>query len=369
MSTAGVIVFPERPSNGNYEYIRPTNFVIDTSKKPDKTETQSDTKTENEYAYITTIRPGLEATTKTCNIETSPSSTGRAPEGRRSRLEEIIRVPLPQIPRRPPPVPSELAEDRTILERAPAPLPAAVDDDLPPAIPSRKPQSKSKSGNRKGSKSENDPVYQGGDYCNNLPSPPPLPSSHQYLSYEMTIPGTERGQTYTSLADLHSNDPSEMDPSESPSNDLSDVDSSGVEATSGSRSRHGDRIEHSKTGMSNRAPPPIPPLPQKWTNPIAKMTETAATNDATDIGSRMARYVTASEVPLDEDAENWTISDVTEALRLLKMSKYANLFSEREIDGALLCSLDEATLVEDFGFKQFEATKFFMFVRKGWRPK
>lgn len=270
-------------------------------------------------------------------------------------------------------MPHEVELDIRQDERASAKLPTGVDDDdVPPAIPSRKPRSGSNTDNRangKGSKpdpvknaaEESNPVYCGGDYYDDTISSRPV---KQY-SYEMTIPGAAQGQSYTSLADIHSDRPTRNAPFERFPHDHSDMDSFGEDATTScSHSRHDERVGLS----SDQSSPPIPPLPQKWTNPVAK--ETAVTSDdVTNSGSRMARYVIASEVPPDEDAENWTISDVTEALRLLKMSQYGEMFREREIDGALLCSLDERTLVEDFGFKLFEATKFFMFVRKGWRPK
>jgi hypothetical protein len=53
----------------------------------------------------------------------------------------------------------------------------------------------------------------------------------------------------------------------------------------------------------------------------------------------------------------------------MNIDKYAGQLSDAQIDGALLKELDEQILIEEFGFKRFEAIKLMRFARNGYLPK
>ena len=74
-----------------------------------------------------------------------------------------------------------------------------------------------------------------------------------------------------------------------------------------------------------------------------------------------------SELP--SDAQSLTVDELSQCMQLLNLQQYVKLFREQQIDGALLLSLDSDVLIEDFGFKRFDAIKLVKFAREGWRPK
>ncbi|ESP02652.1 hypothetical protein LOTGIDRAFT_237883 [Lottia gigantea] len=63
------------------------------------------------------------------------------------------------------------------------------------------------------------------------------------------------------------------------------------------------------------------------------------------------------------------ISDISEALTKLHLDKYVKPLKEAQIDGPLLLTLDEPTLVEDFKMKTYEAKKLLLFAKTGHIPK
>jgi hypothetical protein len=84
-------------------------------------------------------------------------------------------------------------------------------------------------------------------------------------------------------------------------------------------------------------------------------------------GDRELRWLSIDEIPTD--VTSFTVDDVASCLRLLNLGGYVALFRREQIDGDLLTSLDKDVLMEDFGFKRFDAIKLEKFVRHGWRPK
>jgi hypothetical protein len=79
------------------------------------------------------------------------------------------------------------------------------------------------------------------------------------------------------------------------------------------------------------------------------------------------RWTSLNEVP--DDVTSLTVEDVVDCLRLLNLHKYVNVFREQQIDGALLTSLDQQLLVNEFQFKRFDALKLEKFACHRWRPK
>ena len=57
------------------------------------------------------------------------------------------------------------------------------------------------------------------------------------------------------------------------------------------------------------------------------------------------------------------------SVQSVNLQQYITVFRKQQIDGALLLSLDSDVLIEDFGFKRFDAIKLFKFAREGWIPK
>jgi hypothetical protein len=50
-----------------------------------------------------------------------------------------------------------------------------------------------------------------------------------------------------------------------------------------------------------------------------------------------------------------SVQELGQYLHILNIGQYAGKFSDTQIDGTLLKELDEKVLVEEFGFKPFEA--------------
>ena len=64
---------------------------------------------------------------------------------------------------------------------------------------------------------------------------------------------------------------------------------------------------------------------------------------------------------------DFSVEEMCECLRSLRLEKYVETFDENQIDGALFCQLDIEEF-QDLGFNKFEIKKLFFF-KDGWRPK
>jgi hypothetical protein len=75
--------------------------------------------------------------------------------------------------------------------------------------------------------------------------------------------------------------------------------------------------------------------------------------------------------PVNSSFEIYSLSvrDLGQYLHILNIGQYTGKFSDAQIDGALLKELDEKVLVEEFGFKRFEALTLLIFARHGFLPK
>jgi len=69
------------------------------------------------------------------------------------------------------------------------------------------------------------------------------------------------------------------------------------------------------------------------------------------------------------DIYSLSVQDLGQYLHILNIGQHAGKFSDAQIDGTLLKELDEKVLVEEFGFKRFEARTLMMFARHGYLPK
>lgn len=76
-------------------------------------------------------------------------------------------------------------------------------------------------------------------------------------------------------------------------------------------------------------------------------------------------FESLKEIPTDLSAMNKR--NIAGCLQLLGMSKYAEQFISRDVDGALLSMMKEEMLMQDFSMRSFEAMKLCQFI-KGWRP-
>lgn len=70
--------------------------------------------------------------------------------------------------------------------------------------------------------------------------------------------------------------------------------------------------------------------------------------------------------PLDE-VKSMSVEGLAKVLRGLNMDKHADQFIENQVDGSLLCELEEDEL-KDLGLNKFEIKKLFRY-KQGWRPK
>lgn len=112
--------------------------------------------------------------------------------------------------------------------------------------------------------------------------------------------------------------------------------------------------------------------PSESSSAAAAATEAAplATSPATSSDGQhlLRRYMFACDVPKDVDFAAVSTTDLAHCLCLLSLWTFAEVFQERDIDGALLVTLDEDILVTDLGFRTSEAKKLLRFVRDKWRP-
>jgi hypothetical protein len=69
------------------------------------------------------------------------------------------------------------------------------------------------------------------------------------------------------------------------------------------------------------------------------------------------------------DIYSLSVQDLGQYLHILNIGQYAGKLSDAHVDGTLLKELDDAILVEEFGFKRFEALKLMRFARHGYLPK
>jgi hypothetical protein len=69
------------------------------------------------------------------------------------------------------------------------------------------------------------------------------------------------------------------------------------------------------------------------------------------------------------DIHSLSVQELGQYLHILNIGQYAGKFSDTQIDGTLLKELDEKVLVEEFGFKRFEALTLMIFARHGYLPK
>ena len=69
------------------------------------------------------------------------------------------------------------------------------------------------------------------------------------------------------------------------------------------------------------------------------------------------------------DIDSLLIQDIAEYLHILNIGQYAEQLADAQIDGILLKELDEQILIDEFGFKRFEAIKLMKFARHGHLPK
>jgi len=96
-------------------------------------------------------------------------------------------------------------------------------------------------------------------------------------------------------------------------------------------------------------------------SPCAKIVSpTSATSDG--VG-----YASLDDVPAD--LGSLSLQEVCQCLRLLNLHQHEDSFSRAQIDGQLLVAVDQQMLVEELGFKRFDAVKLEKFARHGWRPK
>ena len=69
------------------------------------------------------------------------------------------------------------------------------------------------------------------------------------------------------------------------------------------------------------------------------------------------------------DIYSLSVQDLGQYLHILNIGQHAGKFSDAQIDGTLLKELDVEILVEEFGFKRFEALTLMTFARHGYLPK
>lgn len=316
----------ERPSNGDYEYIRPNNFLVESLIKPKNIPSNNLISASNEYSY-TISRELNKATQLQKPADESVNESQALMDLTFDHHMEIFTVKLPPMPRRRPPTPPPAIADSAVCMNS-----EKGDESTPPAIPSRKNKIKF---------SRDFPRLRDDEVQMEIQTP------------EITAHALNNSDEDDCYEDVV------LPSAELPWNN--NLVSFQIDSTNSIINVSSDNCtdESSITRLASSA----------FFNENASNAVAAVHKSGIGELSKLAIYDSAAQVPCDEDIETWTVGDVAELLRLLKMNQYSDVFRQNEIDGALLLSLDEKTLICDFGFKQFEATKVVMFIRKNWRPK
>ncbi|KAK3584630.1 hypothetical protein CHS0354_003913 [Potamilus streckersoni] len=112
--------------------------------------------------------------------------------------------------------------------------------------------------------------------------------------------------------------------------------------------------------VPNNSPPDIPPR-----NPKKNVAQVITPSKQLLLTSKREVTATYSNSALPDDIEQYSIKDVTEALKLLKLEKYIPAFVAKVIDGRMLQKLDETILKDELNFTRIEALRFMDFVKNG----
>jgi len=109
--------------------------------------------------------------------------------------------------------------------------------------------------------------------------------------------------------------------------------------------------------FSRRKLPPPPPVNQSASYEHLLVEEGNAGQDV------------AETAPPNSAVVGLSVDDVADCLRQMHLDAFVDAFHEHGVDGHLLANIDEQMLISNFAMSRFEATKFIMFVKQGWRPK
>jgi len=108
-----------------------------------------------------------------------------------------------------------------------------------------------------------------------------------------------------------------------------------------------------------------------YKGPQTKTTSSAGAQSSTSLSPQNSfdrvGYPSLDEVPTD--VSDLSVEEVLQCLRWLNLSHHVDRFRAEQIDGELLVAVDQQVLIEEFGFKRFDAIKLEKFARHGWRPK
>ena len=69
------------------------------------------------------------------------------------------------------------------------------------------------------------------------------------------------------------------------------------------------------------------------------------------------------------DVSSMSVEEVSVCLKHLKMAEYVDELLNKDVDGNILCQLDETILTDDFKFSKYDARKLMLFVTEGYTPR
>jgi len=134
------------------------------------------------------------------------------------------------------------------------------------------------------------------------------------------------------------------------------------------RSRQPMMIKPTEENRKHYKGPPENTTPSWGTHPVEIVSSSPSLTSLSSPNSpETISYTSLDEVPTD--ISSLSVEDVLQCLRLLNFHRYVDKFSAEQVDGEMLMSVDREMLIEDFGFKRFEALKLQKFAHRGWRPK
>ncbi|KAK3596634.1 hypothetical protein CHS0354_039812 [Potamilus streckersoni] len=127
--------------------------------------------------------------------------------------------------------------------------------------------------------------------------------------------------------------------------------------------------------IQNTSPPPIPPKCFKKEG----IKSPSQQNDSKEISNRPLPELSIDQVSTDPNGTailsktkysvySYTIKEVEQTLKALRLEKHFKTFEKNMVDGRILSKLNEEILVREFGLSRTEAIRLMAFVREGHIP-
>ncbi|KAL3848505.1 hypothetical protein ACJMK2_019357 [Sinanodonta woodiana] len=115
---------------------------------------------------------------------------------------------------------------------------------------------------------------------------------------------------------------------------------------------------NSSRGIKNS---PLPAIPQEHVSVVSENSNTERRPSSSEAGAVSPKR--------NSSVSSFTIKEVEQAMRELRLQEHLKKFEEQMVDGKILSRLNEDILVTDFGLSRTEAIRLMSFVQEGHIPR